>query len=86
MDCVGERRLLNDWYEVVIAVVAVGPLAIGVRYCVCELGRCVDGEDELATLGLEDPEPPCLAFAFASFASLEVGRSPEDATDASAAV
>ena len=29
-----EIRCLNDWYEVVIAVVAVGPFAIGVRYSV----------------------------------------------------
>ena len=86
MDWVGESRLLNDWYDVVMAVVAVGPLAIGVRYSVCEPGRGVEDEGELETLGFEAPAPPCLAFAWANFASLEVGRSPDDAADASAAV
>ena len=63
VDRVGEIRLLSDWYEVVIAVVAVGPLAIGVRYSVCELRRSVDGDGERATLGFGTPDPPCLDFA-----------------------
>ena len=86
-DWAGERRLPNVWYEVVIAVVAVGPLAMGVRYSVCELRRSVDGDgdDERATFSFGSPGPPCLDFA-ASFASLEVGRSPEDAAELSAAV
>ena len=29
-----ESKPLSDWYEVVIAVVAVGPLAVGVKYSV----------------------------------------------------
>lgn len=85
-DWAGERRLPKVWYEVVIAVVAVGPLAMGVRYSVCEVRRSVDGDgdDERATFSFGSPGPPCLDFA--SFASLEVGRSPEDAAELSAAV
>jgi len=30
----GDTRLIRDWYDVVMAVVAVGPFAIGVRYSV----------------------------------------------------
>lgn len=57
-----------------IAVVAVPPLAIGVRYSVCDL--CVAspgkgaGEDRFAG-GIHCP---CWAFAWASCASFEVGR------------
>jgi hypothetical protein len=35
----GSVRLYNDWYEVVIAVVTVGPFAIGVRYSVVGFGN-----------------------------------------------
>jgi len=82
----GERRLPNDWYEVVIAVVAVGPLAMGVRYSVCEVRRRVDGDGERAAVSFKTPGPPCLDFSWASFASLEVRRSLEDAAEASGAV
>jgi len=85
-DWVGDIRLPNDWYEVVIAVVAVGPLAIGVKYSVCELRRRVDGDGERATFSFETPEPPCLDFAWANFASLEAGRSAKDVVGLSAAV
>ena len=62
-DWVGERRFPNVWYDVVIAVVAVGPLAIGVRYSVCEVPTSVDGVVELAAFGFGAPEPPCFDFA-----------------------
>lgn len=62
-DWAGERRLPKDWYDVVIAVVAVGPLAMGVRYSVCEVPTSVDGDGELAVFSFGTPEPPCLAFA-----------------------
>ena len=38
-----ERRPLRDWYDDVIAVVAVGPFAVGVRYSVVVLGRIKPG-------------------------------------------
>jgi len=62
-DWAGERRLPKDWYDVVIAVVAVGPLAMGVRYSVCEVPTSVDGDGELAVFSFGTPEPPCLDFA-----------------------
>lgn len=62
-DWAGEIRLPNVWYDVVIAVVAVGPLAMGVRYSVCEVRRSVDGDGERVTFSFGTPEPPCLDFA-----------------------
>ena len=58
----GDLRLWSDWYEVVMAVVAVGPLAIGVRYSVWESGSSL----RLALDGfVEGIQGPCWAFAFA---------------------
>lgn len=64
-DWAGERRLPNDWYDVVMAVVAVGPLAMGVMYCVCEVPTSVDGDGELTVFvfSFGSPEAPCLDFA-----------------------
>jgi len=59
----GEIRWFNDWYEVVIAVVAVGPFAMGVRYSVCVLRRRVDGDKDRAGVGFDIPALPCLDFA-----------------------
>lgn len=36
-------RLWRDWYDVVMAVVAVAPFAIGVRYSVCDFGSSFGG-------------------------------------------
>lgn len=58
----GDLRLWSDWYDVVMAVVAVGPLAIGVRYSVWESGSSF----RLALDGfVEGIQGPCWAFAFA---------------------
>ena len=62
-DWAGERRLPNVWYDVVMAVVAVGPLAMGVRYSVCEVRTSVDGDGERGTFSFGTPEPPCLDLA-----------------------
>ena len=51
----GKIKWFNGWYEVVIAVVAVGPFAMGVRYSVYVVRRMVDGDSDCA--------PPCLGFA-----------------------
>lgn len=51
----GDFRLCNDWYEVVIAVVAVGPLAIGVRYSVRDSGSFFTGDLLLFTVGIHGP-------------------------------
>jgi len=62
-DWAGKRRLPNVWYDVVIAVVAVGPLAMGVIYSVCEVPTSVEGDGELAVFSFGTPEPPRLDFA-----------------------
>ena len=64
-----------------MAVVAVGPFAMGVRYSVCVVRRRVDGDGDRAGEGFD---PPCLDFA--NFASLEAGRSPEELGALSGAV
>jgi hypothetical protein len=48
-------RLWSDWYEVVIAVVAVGPLAIGVRYSVRDSGSSFTGDLVVFTVGIHGP-------------------------------
>lgn len=75
-------RLPNDWYEVVIAVVAVGPFAIGVRNLVRVLCSWVSGNRDrrVAVEGGLTQETivsgVCFAFDCASCASLDAPRTP----------
>lgn len=75
-------RLPNDWYEVVIAVVAVGPFPIGVTNLVrvlCSLASGNRDRREVADGGRTQETIVsgfCFAFDCASNASLDVPRLP----------
>lgn len=48
----GFARLARLWYVVVIAVVAVGPFAIGVKYSVCDGCSIKPGVSDAGRFGL----------------------------------
>ena len=62
-----DSKPLRDWYDVVIAVVADEPLAVGVRYSVWVRGRIRPGCEGDCAL----PLPCSWALACASFASFD---------------